>query len=256
MRSGLAFPIVLISILVFAELSSYLAIRNFFVENRSQLRLFNWSWWVSTVLLYGMVFGSRWSDNNYLKNVLVNVFMFFLILKLFTGLFFVISLLVQFIKSFFVTAKLSAADQLARRKFASQVALGIASVPFVSLVWGLVKTAYDFKVHHVRVNSAKIPAAFKGLRIVQLSDIHTGSLQGRHQLQKAVDLVNSLKPDLIVFTGDLVNNQSDEATPYIPVLKQLEEKYGDRVQIVYRQYPIPSLHPFAFKAAEASRDVA
>ncbi len=226
MRSGLAFPIVLISILVFAELSSYLAIRNFFVENRSQLRLFNWSWWVSTVLLYGMVFGSRWSDNNYLKNVLVNVFMFFLILKLFTGLFFVISLLVQFIKSFFVTAKLSAADQLARRKFASQVALGIASVPFVSLVWGLVKTAYDFKVHHVRVNSAKIPAAFKGLRIVQLSDIHTGSLQGRHQLQKAVDLVNSLKPDLIVFTGDLVNNQSDEATPYIPVLKQLEAPMG------------------------------
>jgi protein-disulfide isomerase len=49
---------------------------------------------------------------------------------------------------------------------------------------------------------------------------------------------------------------SDFQCPYckgfFPVLKQLEEKYGDRVQIVYRQYPIPSLHPFAFKAAEAS----
>lgn len=226
MKRGLAFPIVLISILIFAELTSYLAIRNFFVDNRSQLRIFNWTWWIATLLLYATVFGGRSLDSSYLKNVLLNVFMFFLILKLITGLIFVISILVQFIKSLIITTKMSAAEQLARRKLASQIALGVAAVPFISLVWGLVKTAYDFKVHRVKVNSAKIPASFKGLKIVQISDIHTGSLQGNRQLQKAVDLVNSLKPDLIVFTGDLVNNQSDEALPYIPILNQLEAPMG------------------------------
>ncbi|MCE3295762.1 MAG: metallophosphoesterase [Crocinitomicaceae bacterium] len=226
MRRSLAFPIVLISILVFAELASYLAIRNFFTEQRNQLRIFNWTWWISTVLLYASVFLSRISDSNFLKNALVNVFMIILVLKLVTGLAFVITILVQFIKSLVIASKLTAAEQLARRKLASQIALGIAAVPFVSLVWGLVKTAYDFKVHRVRINSAKIPAAFQGLKIVQISDIHTGSLQGFRQLQKAVDLINSLKPDLIVFTGDLVNNQSNEAGPYIPILKQLQAPMG------------------------------
>ncbi|MGV3632549.1 MAG: metallophosphoesterase [Bacteroidota bacterium] len=226
MRRNLAFPIILISILVFAELTSYLAIRNFFVEHRNQLRIFNWSWWMITALLYACVFGSRLIENNYLKNILVNMFMIFLVLKLVTGLAFVISLLVQFIKSLIITSKLSAAEQLARRKFASQIALGVAAVPFISLVWGLVKTAYDFKIHRVKVSSAKIPAAFQGLKIVQISDIHTGSLQGNRQLQKAVDLINGLQPDVIVFTGDLVNNQSNEAFPYIPILKQLEAPMG------------------------------
>jgi predicted MPP superfamily phosphohydrolase len=226
MRRSLAFPIVLISILVFAELTSYLAIRNFFVENRSQLRIFNWTWWSFNVLLYVTLFSGRSLASNFSKNVMINVFMFILILKLVTGLIFVISILVQFVKSLIVTAKLSATEQLARRKLASQIALGVAAVPFISLVWGLVKTAYDFKVHRVKVNSAKIPASFQGLKIVQISDIHTGSLQGNRQLQKAVDLVNSLQPDLIVFTGDLVNNQSDEALPYIPILRQLQAPMG------------------------------
>ncbi|MFN5416758.1 MAG: metallophosphoesterase [Flavobacteriia bacterium] len=226
MKRNLAFPIVLFSILIFAEIVSYLAVRNFYVEQKSNLKLFNWIWWTSTATLYLMVFTTRSLESNFAKNVLVNIFMFILILKLFIGLVFFISSLVQFIQTFFLTEKLSAENSLGRRKFASKIAIGAAAIPFSSMLWGIFKTAYDFKIHEVKVNSAKIPSSFNGLRIVQLSDIHTGSLQGEKQLQKAVDLVKGLKPDVVVFTGDLVNNQSNEAFPYLKILKQIEAPMG------------------------------
>lgn len=226
MKRSLAFPIILISILVFSEITSYLAIRYFFVHQKSSLKSFNWIWWGSTILLYAIIFTGRMIENNFTKNVLLNFFMCILILKLFIGLIFIISSIIQYIQSFFLTAKLTETDALARRQFASKIALGMASIPFASMVWGIAKTAYDFKIHSVKVNSPKIPTPFKGLKIVQISDIHTGSLQSKHQLQKAVDLVNKLKPDIIVFTGDLVNNQSNEALPYLSILKELTAKMG------------------------------
>lgn len=226
MRRDLTIPIILISILLFTELTSYLAVRNFFVESRSQLKIFNWTWWGCTALLYVLVFGSRTFESNFTRNVLINIFMFLLVVKLVGGFIFVISSLIQFFKTAFTSVPLNSAEQLERRKLASQIALSVAAVPFISLVWGLVKTAYDFKVHRINVSSSKIPAAFHGLKIVQLSDIHTGSLQSSRQLRKAINLVNELKPDLIVFTGDLVNNQSDEALPYMDMLKELHAPMG------------------------------
>src|SRR5690606_23147165 len=57
-------------------------------------------------------------------------------------------------------------------------------------------------------------------------DIHTGSLQSHHQLQKAIELVLEQKPDIICFTGDLVNNRTDEVYPYLADLKKLKAPYG------------------------------
>ena len=118
------------------------------------------------------------------------------------------------------------ATQMTRRNFSSKLALGMAAIPLGTMIWGIVKTAYDFKIHRPTIKFKNLPAAFNGLKIVQLSDIHTGSLQNEHQLQKAIDLVMEEKPDLIVFTGDLVNNRTDEAFPYIPILSQLSAPYG------------------------------
>ena len=77
------------------------------------------------------------------------------------------------------------------------------------------------------IASADIPEAFDGYRIVQISDLHTGSW-GKHTkpFQKAVELINAHQPDLVVFTGDLVNNLATELDPFIPVLSQLQAKHG------------------------------
>lgn len=71
---------------------------------------------------------------------------------------------------------------------------------------------YHYKVNKLLVESSRIPKAFEGFRIVQISDWHIGSFYGKpHRVQEAVDRINALKPDLILFTGDLVNNVAGEA---------------------------------------------
>lgn len=224
----LIFPIVLISILLIAEIGSYFAIRTFFLEQKSQLKWFNWIWFVSTILIYAFVFGSRMMQNNYAKNWMVNIFFLVLIAKLVIALAFLITTGIQFIKGIFAskTAASKVATDLGRRQFAAKLALGFAALPLGTMAWGLVKTAYDFKIHRPKIKFSNLPKAFHGLKIVQISDIHTGSLQGNHQLQKAFDLIKAEKPDVIFFTGDIVNNRTDEAFPYIPILSLLSAPLG------------------------------
>ncbi len=224
----LIFPLVLISILLIAEIGSYFAIRTFFLDQKSQLKWFNWIWFVSTILIYAFVFGSRMMQSNYAKNWMVNIFFLVLIAKLVIALAFLITLGIQFIKGLFVSkaAASNVATDLSRRQFASKLALGFAALPLGTMAWGLIKTAYDFKIHRPKIKFSNLPKAFHGLKIVQISDIHTGSLQGNHQLQKAFDLIKAEKPDVIFFTGDIVNNRTDEAFPYIPILSQLSAPLG------------------------------
>lgn len=221
------FPFVVISILLLAEIGSYYAIRHFFIDNKSQLRWFNWIWWASTAIIYALIFGSRMVESNFVRNVATNLFFMVLITKLVVALTFLITILFQFISGFFRSdaAKTEVAN-LGRRQFASKLALGLAAVPLGTMVWGIVKTAYDFKIHRPKIKFPNLPKAFDGLKIVQISDIHTGGLQGNHQLQKAFDLIKEEKPDIIFFTGDIVNNRSDEAFPYIPILSQLSAPLG------------------------------
>jgi predicted MPP superfamily phosphohydrolase len=224
----LIFPIVLISILLIAEIGSYFAIRTFFLEQKSQLKWFNWIWFVSTILIYAFVFGSRMMHNNYAKNWMVNIFFLVLIAKLVIALAFLITIGIQFIKGIFASkaAASKVATDLGRRQFAAKLALGFAALPLGTMAYGLIKTAYDFKIHRPKIKFSNLPKAFHGLKIVQISDIHTGSLQGNHQLQKAFDLIKAEKPDVIFFTGDIVNNRTDEAFPYIPILSQLAAPLG------------------------------
>lgn len=226
MKRSLTFPIVLFSILIFSEILSYLAIRTFFVEQKSSLRWFNWIWWLSTIILYIFLFWGRTTiESNTFKNFYFNAFMMILITKLCIGLVFFISFIFQYLQEFFVTEK-SKEYIASRRSFAGKIALGLASIPFASMIYGIAKTAYDFKIHQVSHQKDNIPSAFKGFKIVQISDIHTGSLQTKHQLQKAIDLILGLKPDMIVFTGDLVNNKTDEAYEYKEILAQLSAPHG------------------------------
>ncbi len=77
------------------------------------------------------------------------------------------------------------------------------------------------------IESAKLPAAFNGYRIVQFSDLHVGTFGNSQSIpMRLVEKINALKPDLIVFTGDIVNNRSSELIPFIPSLRNLEAKDG------------------------------
>jgi len=113
-----------------------------------------------------------------------------------------------------------------RRTFLSQIALGVAAIPFASLLYGMYKGKYNYKVLNYTLYFEDLPDAFDGYRITQISDIHSGSFDNKEKIEYAVDLVNEQKGDTILFTGDLVNNKATEMDPWMETFSKLEAKDG------------------------------
>ena len=113
-----------------------------------------------------------------------------------------------------------------RRKFVSQIALGLAAIPLVGTAWGMIKGKYDYRVHKVKIAFKDLPDAFHGFKITQLSDIHSGSLDDVAAVRRGIELANAQKSDMIVFTGDLVNNVATEMDPWIEHFSQLDAPHG------------------------------
>lgn len=109
----------------------------------------------------------------------------------------------------------------------SHIGLAIALFTMAYLVFGATEGKQHFQVKEVTIESEALPRGFDGYRIVQLSDIHTGSWgNDTAPMLKAANIINRLQPDLIVFTGDLVNNLASELDAFIPVFSQLKAKHG------------------------------
>ncbi len=120
----------------------------------------------------------------------------------------------------------AAFDMPSRRVFLSQIALGIAAIPFASLLYGMYKGKYNYKVLNYTLYFEDLPDAFDGYRITQISDIHSGSFDNKEKIEYAVDLVNEQKGDTILFTGDLVNNKATEMDPWMDTFSKLNAKDG------------------------------
>jgi len=105
--------------------------------------------------------------------------------------------------------------------------LAASLFPFFAILWGLIFGRFHYQVDKTEISFRDLPKSFEGLRIVQLSDIHLGSVFGKQdRLKKAIDIVNSLNPDLVLFTGDLVNNYSEEAHGWEELFSGIKSRYG------------------------------
>jgi predicted MPP superfamily phosphohydrolase len=113
-----------------------------------------------------------------------------------------------------------------RRKFISQIALGLAAIPFVSFIYGIVQGKYNYKVLKYQLTFKDLPAAFDGFTITQISDIHSGSFTNKEKIKYGVELINQQKSDIMLFTGDIVNNKADEMDNWMDVFDKLEAKEG------------------------------
>ena len=113
-----------------------------------------------------------------------------------------------------------------RRKFISQISLGLAAIPFVSFIYGIVQGKYNYKVIKYQLFFDDLPEAFDGFTITQISDIHSGSFTNKEKIQYGVDLINEQKSDIMLFTGDIVNNKADEMDNWIAIFDKLEAKEG------------------------------
>jgi hypothetical protein len=114
----------------------------------------------------------------------------------------------------------------ARRKFISEIAVLIAVVPFTSFWYAMLHGKYDFRLYKQTFYFDDLPDAFDGFTITQISDIHSGSFDNVHAVQRGIDIAKEQKSDLFVFTGDLVNDAAWEIEPYIDRFKELKAPYG------------------------------
>ena len=114
-----------------------------------------------------------------------------------------------------------------RRKFVSQMALALAAVPFTSLLYGMTKGKYNFKVMKQTLFFPDLPESFDGTTITHISDIHSGSFDDAEKIQYAIDLINEQNSDMVLFTGDIVNTHATEMDPWIDTFKGIyNPKFG------------------------------
>lgn len=113
-----------------------------------------------------------------------------------------------------------------RRKFLSLMGLGLGGVLSALFIDGITFGKYRHKVRRVKVKFANLPKSFKGYKVIQISDVHSGSFSDPSKLQHAIDLINEQNPDLVLFTGDMVNNVADEFKPFIPLFSKIKAKDG------------------------------
>jgi len=113
-----------------------------------------------------------------------------------------------------------------RRKFVSTLGWGLAAIPFASILYSIFKGKYNYKVWKYTLYFDNLPKAFDGYRITQISDIHCGSFDNYEKIRYGVELINSQKSDVILFTGDLVNNLANEVHNWKSLFATLQAPDG------------------------------
>lgn len=116
-------------------------------------------------------------------------------------------------------------NAIPRSTFLSWVGLGLGGGLFGTLLYGF-SNKYNYQVKKVKLAFANLPAAFRGMKIVHISDIHSGSFQNKAAVNRGVDLILQQNPDLVLFTGDLVNDRADEMKDYMDVFNRLKAPMG------------------------------
>ena len=129
-------------------------------------------------------------------------------------------------------------------------ALVLVAVWILTAIYGNVYGRFRHEVKQVNLTFSNLPASFDGLRIVHISDLHLDGWVGHEkELQKRIDEINVLQPDIICFTGDLVSLSPKELKPFIPILRQLHTNssllQGDKMGTVYAVLGNHDYFPYA-----------
>ncbi|MEK9608967.1 MAG: metallophosphoesterase [Flavobacteriaceae bacterium] len=113
-----------------------------------------------------------------------------------------------------------------RRKFISQMAIVMGAIPFSSLLYGMYKGRYNYRVLNYSLEYENLPDGFDGFQITQISDLHCGSFDNTKKVAYGLDLIDKQKSDLVLFTGDMVNNKANEARPWVEFIAKIKAPYG------------------------------
>jgi predicted MPP superfamily phosphohydrolase len=122
--------------------------------------------------------------------------------------------------------RISEEEGISRSKFLATAGVVVAAVPIVSMSWGIISGAHDYRVRRIKLPVSGLPKAFHGLRIAQLSDVHSGSFWNRTAVKGGVEMLVQEKADIAFFTGDLVNNRATEMQEWGSIFSGVKAPLG------------------------------
>ena len=203
-------------------------------SNRTKSIIFTGYWTLSIGIIILFIFlpflnTERWPKN--LRNYLFATIVGFFFAKLLASVFFLIDDLRRAMqwavgKIFFRNTEGDAGNEgISRSVFLSWLGIGIGGSLITSLVYGF-SNKYNYHIRRVPLHFSNLPPAFRGLKIVQISDIHSGSFDNKKAVEKGVQEILDLKPDLILFTGDLINDRATEMMDYVDTFGRLKAPMG------------------------------
>ncbi|MCC5931583.1 MAG: metallophosphoesterase [Cyclobacteriaceae bacterium] len=115
---------------------------------------------------------------------------------------------------------------ITRSQFLSRAVIVSTIVPAATMAYGIISGAHDYKIRRIRLPLKNLPDAFNGIKIAQLSDIHAGSFFNKTAVSGGVDMVMNEKPDIVFFTGDIVNERSTELRGYTDIFSKIKAPLG------------------------------
>lgn len=236
------------SVFFVVEFYGYLGVKQLTARLQPRWRkIWRWVYWIPTFVSVGLIITLAVGSQQAIKSNQFGFFYFatgFIFLFLFPKLFFLVfHLMNDIIRVFqFIFRKLrkpkakvqvdeeeqTEASKMTRFQFFNQVGLGAAALSFGATLYGITRGKYDFRILEEELHFPNLPEAFHGLKVVQISDAHLGSFLDNsfEEVNEALEKINALNPDIIFFTGDLVNNFAEEAVPWVKYFEKLNANLG------------------------------
>lgn len=231
------FAFLFLVFLAFIALDFYVfqAIRLLFQQQSAWLRnsIYIVYWSLTLLMVVGLLFWNRMDTYElaHFRSFMASGMMMNLIGKLLSGIVVFFDDLIRLGKYIYRGiaqngAVAQASEGISRSEFLAQSAIVAGAVPFAMMSYGILSGAYDYRVRRKSIYLPHLPKALDGIKVAQLSDIHSGSFYNKKAVQGGVDLMLAEKPDLFLFTGDLVNNESREVSDYMDIFSKVKAPLG------------------------------
>jgi predicted MPP superfamily phosphohydrolase len=231
------FLLVLCLVVLLVDFYCYKAILNVFKNWKDKTkRLFKSTWWAINLVLIVGVFAAIFLNLFLsLRAVILVAFFLLSVAKVMMLPFLLIDDLRRGVLKIVQTFKKDKTlpinkkipgEPINRSQFLVKAGLVTAAIPLSSLSWGIVSGAYDYQVKRVKLVLPNLPKAFDGIKLGQISDIHSGSFYNKVAVKGGVDMLLAEKPDFIFFTGDLVNNLTNEVKDYQDIFAKVKAPLG------------------------------
>jgi uncharacterized protein len=228
--------IILVVILLILDIYVFMAVKTIVGNSSSRFRqiVYGVYWFVSVLVLLTIVLLPylHWQDwPTATRSFVLTIIFAVVFAKMLVAIFMLLDDIrrgIQWLIRKFTAVRPATASELPdipRSRFFTQVAMLLGGGMFATILYGI-SNRYNYRVHKIKLSYGNLPPAFKGLKILQISDIHSGSLNDKKAVTKGIAKINAQKADIVLFTGDLVNDRAIEMDQYMDLFSQIKAPMG------------------------------